>query len=384
MKFLIEKEYILNHLKIVEKVCALRGIQPVLSNILFEATEDNKLKLEATDLDIAINTITIANVQEPGSITLPAKKLLEIINKLPNKPISFDLDPNTQIMNISCGKSKFELIGISSDNFPDILDGIKFYKSIKIDIEPFIKGIKYTAFAAASYENRNIISGVLSLIKDNTLEMVATDGNRLTRIIEKLENISEIQTNIESENQEESNEIKVVIPSKTLQEILRIGTLIEDKKIEIHLSRSKIMFKTETMTMVSGLLDGEYPPYKQLIPTSYEKIAYVENQKLIESLEIVSTMVNDKTSIVKFEFGDNQLKLTAETPETGNSEDIIDIDYNYENLSIAFNYKYILESIKTITSERTKISLGGSLSATVFTPESGDDYLCLIMPIQIR
>ena len=373
MEFTIEKESLLTNLKIVEKTTVARGIQPVLSNILIVASSDNYITFAATDLDINITTKTIASVQTPGKITLPAKKLSEIVSRLSNKPVVFSLNAETNVVNIICGNSKFELIGISADEFPQTIteEELKDKECVEIDINPFIKSIKYTAFSAANYENRNIISGVFCAISKENIEMAATDGNRLTRIVEKITN-------------EKETDISCVIPSKTLQEFLRIASFVNDEKLCLIIEKTRIIFKTSSMIMTSRILEGEYPPYKQLIPQSCEKNAIVKREEMISALERVAVMVNERTNIVKFIFGENTLFLKADTPDAGLGEDSISAEYTDEELTIAFNYRYVLDSLKIMESEKVKIGLGGSLSATLFRPDSEDDYLCLIMPIQIR
>ncbi len=373
MEFTIEKESLLTNLKIVEKTTVARGIQPVLSNILIVASSDNYITFAATDLDINIVSKTIASVQTPGKITLPAKKLSEIVSKLSNKPVVFSLNAETNVVNIICGNSKFELIGISADEFPQTIceEELKDKECVEIDLNPFIKSIKYTAFSAANYENRNIISGVYCSISKENIEMAATDGNRLTRIIEKITN-------------EKDTNISCVIPSKTLQEFLRIASFVNDEKLCLIIEKTRIIFKTSSMIMSSRILEGEYPPYKQLIPQSCEKNAIVVREEMISALERVAVMVNERTNIVKFIFGENTLFLKADTPDAGLGEDSISAGYTDEELTIAFNYRYVLDSLKIMESEKVKIGLGGSLSATLFRPDSEDDYLCLIMPIQIR
>ena len=313
------------------------------------------------------------NSQKIPSKTLPAKKLSEIVSKLSNKPVEFSLNDETNVVNIKSGNSKFELIGISADEFPQTIneEELNEKECVEIDLTPFLKSINYTAFSAANYENRNIISGVFCSISKENLEMAATDGNRLTRIIEKITN-------------ETDTDISCVIPSKTLQEFSRIASFLNDEKISLFIERTRIIFKTASMIMTSRLLEGEYPPYKQLIPQSCEKNAIVCREDMVGALERVAVMVNERTNIVKFIFEENKLFLKADTPDAGLGEDSISTEYTDEELTIAFNYKYVLDSLKKMNSEKVKIGLGGSLSATLFKPDSEDDYLCLIMPIQIR
>ena len=230
MLFTIDKDSLLNKLKIVEKVTAQRGnVVPVLSNVLFEAV-DNVLNLSATDLEISVKAKTTVAVKKEGKITLPAKKLLEIASKLPDKPVEFSLNEDNNVVSITCGNSKFEIIGISAQEFPKIEDSIEDGTEIEIEIEPLLKSIKNTVYAVANYENRNVISGVFCLIKDNKLEMAATDGNRLTRIIETIDN-------------KEGKTAKLVIPSKTLNEFARICSFVPDEKVSLIVDKSKLTLK---------------------------------------------------------------------------------------------------------------------------------------------
>ncbi|MCD7879248.1 MAG: DNA polymerase III subunit beta [Candidatus Gastranaerophilales bacterium] len=371
MLFTIDRDSLLNKLKIVEKVTTQRGnVQPVLSNVLIEAC-NNVIKLSATDLEIFVKANAAAAVIKEGKITIPARKLLEIASTLPDKPVEFSLDEDTNVITVSCGKSKFELIGISASEFPKGEEEVEYENEIEINLEPLLKSIKNTVYAAANYENRNVISGVFCSIQGDTLEMAATDGNRLTRMIETIKNDSQKST-------------KIVIPSKTLNEFVRICFFSSQENVTLVVDKTKLILKTPNFSINSRLIEGDYPPYGQLIPKSTLNNAVVSRDELISALDRVSTMVNDRTSIVKFSFSQGQLLLKAETPNAGSSEDVIECDYSGEDLSIAFNYKYVLDSVKTMDAKQVKIGLNGSLSATVFKPDSEENYICLIMPIQIR
>lgn len=372
MKFSIEKGYLLNRLKVVEKIASMRGINPILSNILIEACEDNKIKLTSTDMDMSVETTQVASVDTAGSTTMGAKKLIEIVNKLPDKPILFELDNSTQIMQISCGSTKYEVISMESGDFPKVFKDIYQENEIEIETEPFIKGIEHTVFACASPESRNVISGVIIKVRKDNIEMAATDGNRLTRLIQQ---ISE---------KEIEDEITIIIPSKALNEFARICQITEDKKVKIIITKVKVIFKTENFILESQLLDGDFPPYSQLIPKSFPKNVIVDRDDFLNALDRVSTMVSDRTSIIEFCFTHDKIKMLAQTPEEGKSNDEIDVEYQDGDLEIAFNYKYIVESIKNMDSEKIQIGLNGSLSATMFTPVNDDDYICLIMPVQLK
>ena len=352
MIFTTDKESLLNKLRIVEKITVQRGIQPVLANILFE-TENNTLKLSATDLDISIITKTTAAVKEEGKITLPAKKIFEIVSKLPDKPVEFSLNPDNNVVTIKCGNSKFDVIGISAEEFPKIIQSeseIADSEAITIDTNPF--------------------SGVFCKINEDTLEMAATDGNRLTRISEKIQNKNE-------------KDAKIVIPSKTLNEFLRVSSIINEDKISLIVSGSKIIFKTNSYILISKLLEGEYPQYQQLIPKTTATTVKVKKAELAGAIDRVACMINERTNVIKFILQNGKMYLKSETPDSGTSEDVIESDYQGDEFVIAFNYKFISDFIKIIDCENALIGINGNQSATVFRPDSEDDYICLVMPLKL-
>lgn len=370
LSFQVEKEVIYNGLKIVERATAQKGLQPVLANILIEAVDKNKINLYATDFDLTIITSIEAQVNNAGSITLPAKKLLDIVSRLNDGIINFELNATT--MTITSNKSKFDIIGISASEFPKIETVSDETEFVDIDLKPFIMGIKEAGFAAATYEsNNNLLSGVVCDISKNVLEIASTDGNRLARA-------RKIITNREDKTQ------KLIIPAKVLQEFLKISYFIDEETIKLYTMTSKIIIKSDNITMISSLMNGQYPQYNQLIPQTFPKEAKINVSKIVSAIERVSTMVNEKTSIVKFEFTQNNLSLKADTPEAGNSEDQIDIIYNGEDITIAFNYRYLLDCFKNIDSEDLIICMNTNLSATVIKPDNDEDFIYLVMPVQIR
>jgi len=372
MEFVIKKEDLFNGIRIVERATAMKGLQPVLANILIESLDKSTLKFTATDLDLTVITNVQAQIVEEGKITLPAKKLSDIVSRLSESLITFKLTEETNSVNITSKNTKFDIIGISASEFPQIAETVELIdeSAIQIDLKPFTKAIKQAGFAAAGYESNNLLSGVVCDISENTLEMASTDGNRLARVREKIENKGKTG--------------QLIIPSKTLQEFIKMSTFIEEDFVKLFTDKTKLIIKSENILIISRLMEGQYPKYNQLIPTDSAKEAIVNISQLISSLERVAIMVNERTSIIKFEFKDNKLTLTADTPDSGNSEDEIDAQYDGEELKIAFNYKYVLDSLKNMETSEVKIGLNTSLSATVLKPNNEEDYVCLIMPVQIR
>ena len=373
MKFIVKKEDLYNGIKIVERAAGMKALQPVLFNILIETVNNAVVKLTATDLDLTVMTCVNAQVEEQGRITLPSKTLNEIVSKLGDKLIKFEMKEEETTVNITCQNSKFDIIGISANEFPPEFTNVDINEenSFEIAVKPFVKAVRQAGFAAAGYETGSILSGIVCNISENTLEIASTDGNRLARVREKIDN-------------KENKNSQLIIPSKTLNEFIKMSAFLEEETIKFYTEKTKLIIKTDTTTTISRLLEGQFPKYNQLIPTESPKTAIVNVAKLIAALERVSIMVNEKTSIVKLEFSDNGLTLTADTPDSGKSEEKLDIDYTGENLIIAFNYKYVLDALKNIDSDEVKIGLNNGLSATVLRPNGVDNFICLIMPVQIR
>ena len=373
MKFIIKKEDLYNGIKIVESATSARALQPVLMNILIETVSNTAIRLIATDLDLTIITEVDAQVEEDGKITLPSKTLNEIVSKLGNKLITFEKAPDSSIVNITCQNSKFDIIGISANEFPPEVYKIETEKeeSFGIEIKPLTKAARKAGFAAASYETSNMLSGIVCDINGQTLEIASTDGNRLARVREVIKN-------------SDDKARQLIIPSRTMNEFSKISSYIDEDSIKIYTERTKIIFKSAKTTLISRLLDGQFPKYNQLIPNESPKTAVINVSDLTSALERVAIMVNDKTSIVKMEFSENNLKLMADTPDSGKSEEQLVINYSGEDLTIAFNYKYVLEALKNMESDEVKIGLNTGLSATVFRPNNEEDFVCLIMPVQIR
>ena len=372
MKFVARKDDLLNGIRIVERATVVKGLQPVLANILIETVGDGQIKFTATDFDLSITTLFDAQIEEEGKITLPAKKLGDIISRLQDELVRVEVVASTAT--ITCKKSKFDIIGISASEFPRVEEDIVEEDSIEIETKPFTKAIRQVVSAAAGYETNNLLSGVVCEVNKNILEMAATDGNRLARV-------REVVTNNSADGEKV---FEMLISSKVLAELSKVSLLTEADNIKISKEAKKIVISLDKTKIITRLMQGQFPKYNQLIPQSFPKEAKVDKNILIAALERVAVMVNEKNSIVKFEFEEGALKLSGDSPEAGNSQDVIDIKYSGEALAIAFNYKFVLEFLKIVESDEIIIQLNTPLSATVFAPSSDEDYIYLVMPVQLR
>ena len=371
MKFTVNKDDFLNGIRIVSGVATLKSVQPVLANILIEAESKNVIKLTTTDLDLTISTEVDAQIEEEGSITLPSKKLNDIFTRLTETLVTFVLNEDTNTVEISTKNTNFEIIGISASEFPKVTENITLENGIEIDFKQFTRAIKQAGFAAASYETTGPLSGVVCDIKEEILEIASTDGNRLARVREKIENI-------------ENKSSKLIIPARTLQEVLKVSGFVEDEKIKIYTEKAKLAIKTSKTLVISKIIEGHYPDYNKLIPETSPKTAKVKRNELVSALELISVMVNEKTCIIKFELSENKLEIKADTSDSGKGKQDLDIEYSDEDMVIAFNYKYVLDGLKNMEDENVLIGLNTKASPALFRPDSENDYISLVMPVQIR
>jgi DNA polymerase-3 subunit beta len=374
MKFSAQREDIHQAVAAVQRATATRVIQPILSNILIESLGNNTLKLSATDLDFGIETTIPAQIMVEGRTTLSAKKLSEIISKLPNqREIVFEIDEAVQTARIQCGTALFDMRTLPADEFP-VIKQIDTQDYLEVDGKAFVRSINQTAFAAASYDANNVLGGVYFQLNSNGLEMAATDGSRLARRIEAVKDGAAANLNVSA-----------IIPAKTLQEFLKLCAAdVSEQPVRIAILDGQISFRTPRYYVMSRLLDGQYPKYNQLIPAENKIVAFANKKAFIDSLERTAVMANERTNIVKLVFDKNNLSLAAQTPDVGDSKDTMDIHYDGDTLNIAFNYKYVIDALKVIESDDVRMETNGPLSPTIFKGKEENGYLCLVMPVQVK
>lgn len=373
MKFTIQQDALLLAINQVQKATATRIIQPILSHILVETVGDNHIRFSATDLDFAVETLVEGVVQEAGKTTLSAKKLLEIASKIPKEAVQIQADANTQLARVECGLSVFDVRTLPAEEFP-VIKQIDTEGVLQVPLRGLRRAIQHTVFAAAGQETNNVLSGVYFKLSSTQLEMAATDGSRLARSQEETQAVGLAET------------VTAIIPARALQEFLRLTQSSSDEvMVNIAIKDGQIAFRTERFYMLSRLLDGQYPQYEQLIPADYNEVVFANREALIKSLERAAVMANERTNIVKMRFEQGQLSLAAQTPDLGDARDQMRVAYDGEQLDIAFNYKFVLDAVKAIDSEEVKLELKSGLAPTLFKPTAdNENYLCLVMPVQVK
>lgn len=366
MKITCTKDNLLYGVQVVQRAVSTKNPLPILSGILLK-TENNKLKLSATDLELGIECKIPVNVIEEGSIILPAKYLSEIVRRLPDTKIDIETDEKNNLTQIKYEQSEFSIHGFSADDFP-LLPSIdrKVKYAVKQDV--FKNLIKQVVIASSTDENRPVFTGCLMEIEDNKICLIATNTHRLA--------FGEI-----SINREETDFISVIVPGKTLSEISRIANS-DKQEITFSIAENQIVFEIEDIIFISRLIEGQFPNYKQVIPQTHKTEVLVKARDLLEATERASLLAKDGSNVVKLQIQENTLIVTSNSPEIGRVHEEINIEIDGEETQIAFNSKYLLDVLKVIDSEKIYLEFSGSLSPCVIKPFAGDKYIYLILPVR--
>lgn len=374
MKFKVPKSTLDKAIKSVSKAVPSKGIQPILNNILLE-NSDGYLRLNATDLDFTIEA-TIPSVNESmGSITISARKLDDVVSKLDDDDIYITVDTVTNKANLLCKESHFDIVGLSSDEFPR-QEKPELASFISIAKKDFSRLVDLVHFSSSKYDLNNILGGIYFAISETqsgyVFEAASTDGNRLSSL--------SLNLNIDSLPKFSSKE--VVVPTKVIVDVQKILDTSIDDTIKISFIDKQIVFATEDRFIVSRLLEGTYPRYKQLIPSNQDKVAQLNRKELLTVLERVAVMANEITNLVKLSFQDKILTIESKNQDFGKADDKISIDYIGDPIDIYFNVKYLIDPFKYMDSDKVQISLINSTSPILVKPISDENYIHLVMPIK--
>ncbi len=368
MRFTISREKLQEGLQAVTAAVPAKTTLPVLANLLVETTERG-IRLSATDLDIAVSTEVSADVETAGAITIPAKKLSEIARELPPSPVKVAAS-GEQRVTLECGRSKFKLLGLPRDEFPTF-PSVRFNDSWRVKSGELQKLISHTAFAVSTEESRPILNGVLWELRDDKMRMVATNGHRLAKM----------EVPVESSTAPAGD---LIIPPKALDQIRRLFPAEEE--LEIARGDNHLGFRSPFTSVFTRLVEGPYPNYEQVIPKDNDRYCLADKAALTSALKRMSVIASDQTHRIKMSFNTGMLKFSVTTPDLGEAQDELPVQYNGDQLDIGFNATYLLEILRFMPTEQVRLTFKAPERAATIEPEGWDDpakYLCLVMPLRL-
>lgn len=374
MEITVSKFELLRELTATQGVVERKTTIPILSNYLFEAAGD-KLSLTATDLDLSLRTSCNAKVKKEGACTIPARKLHDYVKLLPDADITIRLLENHWV-SIRCGRSNTKMVGMAKSNFP----GLPVFPSvgaIKIPAAVLRSMIAKTGFAIASEESRYTLNGALMVLKPESITMVATDGHRLAHIErggEKFEGVS--------------GEMKTLIPKKAMDEL---KSLLDShgesaaETIDFAKDESTLFFRVGPRLLTSRQLTGQFPNYEAVLPKDISKSIALHGEELGAAIARVAQFADERSRAVKLRLEKGELKISASSTETGDSEDSLEVAYDGEPIQIGFNAQYLIDFIKATGSCEVKLELKDAQSAGQLRPAESEDYKYryIVMPMRI-
>lgn len=375
MEFSCNKKDLQAGVAAVEKIVTTRSTLPIIGYVLFEANKQGVI-VSANNLEIGIELGIKASVVKEGSILVPAKTLTGIVSKLPDTKVSFKLSEKGTIK-ISFDQSNFNVHTLPSDEFP-VLPKVKSGKSFSVDARTFVEMVRHTIFSVSTSEDKYVLTGVLMEFgkkgagADN-FRMISTDGYRLAKRGEKIKLKDEIKGS-------------VIVPAKTLYEIARIIDLEKgEEELEITFSTEQISFKFKDVYLVSRLIQGQFPDYKQVLPKKTSTSIIIKTKVLLESSERAAVIAAGSANIVRFEVKGGKLHLFASTPDVGTVDEVLEAEIVGEaKTQVAFNIRLIIDVLKVIGTDNTIIEICENLGPGVLREDNGADYIYIVMPIRTQ
>ena len=375
MEITVSRQDLVKELTATQSVVERKTTIPILSNFLIEAEED-RLNITATDLDQAIRTSTAVQVKKPGACTIPARKLYDYIKLLPDGDISIKLLENHWIQ-IRSGRSNTKIVGMARANYPQVPE-FPALAATTLSVAAFKTLIARTIFAISNEESRYTLNGALLVLKDEAMAMVSTDGHRLAFV----EKVNESHKGINGEK-------RVLIPRKALQELQQLLANTEAETVDFADDEHTLFFRIGHRTLSTRKLSGQFPNFEAVMPRDNTKFAIVRASELAASIQRVAQFAEERSGAIRMRLEGNELKLSANSTESGESEDIIDTPYASDPIIVGFNSTYILDFLKAIGHEsEVRLEFKDSQSAGQLRPELGETeaeyrYRYVLMPMRI-
>lgn len=374
MKVSLLQENINTALVNVSRFVSSKSQLPILNNILM-STDDGRLKLSATNLELGINYWIGAKIEEEGQIAIPSKEITEFVSYLSAGKIDFEVNDNN-LLKITSPKAESTFTTVSASDFPS-LPTLNPDTVFELDISLLTQTIPQIAFSSASDDTRPVLTGILCQFSTDNLTLVATDGFRLS-----IKNIKLVNP-IEFKNGQEK--ITFLIPSKSLIEITKLAKNNQKIKIGLTNDNHQVVFVLDDLEIVSRLIDGDFPDYQRLIPDSFTTKIFINRDEFAQAVKIASVFARESANVVRFNIkNDSTIELTANAPQIGQNKATIEARIEGDPLNIAFNYKFLSDFLSVCKGKEIVIELNESFSPGLLHDQSDPQFTHIIMPVRLQ
>jgi DNA polymerase-3 subunit beta len=376
MKVTVLQENLARGLSVVSRAVSPRSTLPVLSNILI-ATDEGRLRLSATNLELGITCWIAARIDEEGSTTVPSRTFGDLVNTLPGDQVQLALDVKTQSLHVKGGSSNNDIKCIDAQEFPPLpvpeMDG-----AVQLNVADFKEMIQQVAFAASTDESRPVLMGVLLHVEKDKVTMAAADGFRLSVRKALL-------------SQPVPQPINVIIPARALNELSRVASDSEEPiYMVVPKNRGQVLFRVKDVEVVSQLIDGTFPDYQQIIPRNYKSRTLVSTASLLKACKQAEIFAREGSNVARFdikqsngEMQPSEVEISAVSEETGKNETIVEATVDGGSVLIAFNVKFLREALEVIKTPNVALETSAANAPGVVRPVGDDNFLHVIMPMHL-
>ncbi len=369
MELVVRKNDLLRELQLFQGIVERKNTIPILANVLLDA-KDGEVKFLATDLEVGLRSKCEATVNKPGALTLPAKKLYEIVRSLPDTDIRIAEDKSG--VKVAADRFDSRMQTLPKDDFPTLPEG-GAASTAMLPGAALKEMVGKTQFAITGEDTRYFLNGAQFVLRGDSMSLVATDGHRLALVTVKRDGADP-----------EAPEIKAILPKKTLGELARL--LVEsDGAVSYERGENHLFFDVGGRKLISRMIDGQFPAYERVIPKGNDKHIEFERERLTNAIKRVQILSNERSRAVKFLVDKGKVEVTSSSPELGEAHETLPVDYSGPSLQICFNAQYVLDFLSVVATDVVALDLKDEVSQAVMTPvgAEGYDYTYVIMPMRV-
>ena len=370
MELVARKADLVRELQFFQQIVERKNTIPILANVLLESN-GNELTLLATDLEVALKSRCEAAVDKPGAVTLPAKKLYEVVRALPEADVKLETEKGGTGVKVSAERFESRMPTLPREDFPSLPESGGVAKS-SIKGSVLREMVAKTQFAITGEDTRYYLNGALFALRGDSMTLVATDGHRLALV------------NVKRDPPVKSaEEIKAILPRKTLSELARL--LTDDVEVQYERGENHLFFEIGQRLLISRMIDGQFPAYEKVIPKANDKRIEFERDRLTSAVRRVAILSNERSRAVKFVIDKNKVEVTSSSPEFGEAREPLVVDYAGPALTICFNAQYVQDFLSVVETDVVALELKDDVSQAVMRPVGVEnyDYTYVIMPMRV-
>jgi DNA polymerase-3 subunit beta len=372
MELVVRKTDLLRELQLFQGIVERKNTIPILANVLIEAAGD-EVKLLATDLEVGLRSTCTASVSKGGSLTLPAKKLYEIIKALPETDVRIEEDKNG--VKVAADRFDSRMQTLPREDFPSLPEGTGTY-SASLPRDVLKQMVAKTQFAITGEDTRYFLNGALFILRADSMSLVSTDGHRLALIT--------VPRDKAKSRAKTDDEVRVILPRKTL---LELGRLLSEGEGDIQYERGEnhLFFDIGGRLLISRMIDGQFPAFERVIPKSNDKRVEFDRDRLTNAVRRVALLSNERSRAVKFQIDKGKVEIASSSPEFGEAKEIVIVEYAGAPVTICFNAQYVLDFLSVVESDSIALEFKDEMSQAVMKPVGADgyEYTYVIMPMRV-